>query len=476
MKRRVFLKGLFLVSGSFVLAGTSSFASPLTTQKVRGRVTGNGKKLANVTVSDGFSVVTTNSKGRFELPYHRAAKFVFVSIPSGYAFPQENNIARHFQLLREGGEGEYNFDLIPLTSDDSKHNFIVWADPQVKDDADVAMMMTQSVPDVQKLVKSMGQDALIHGIGAGDLIWDVHPLFVRYNDAVAAMGIPFFQVIGNHDMDYNKGGDDVSDDTFEAHYGPAYYSFNRGKAHYVVLDDVRYLGKDRNYDGHISEQQLDWLKKDLAGVPKDHLIILTVHIPVHNSVKNNDALYAILQPFKNVHIMSGHTHYNRNVIKNGVYEHNHGTVCGAWWTGDICTDGTPSGYGVYEVNGTDLQWYYKGTGRDKSYQLSVHIEQLTNQKRLLANVWNYDPEWKVEWWAGDDYMGLLEAADGYDPQAVVRFKGEKLPVRRSFAEPSRTDHLFMAHFAPAVKQVKVVATDRFGTKYEKLVNTEANES
>src|SRR5690606_34392937 len=107
---------------------------------------------------------------------------------------------------------------------------------------DVAIMMRESVPDVQKLVQSMGPDALVHGLGVGDLVWDNHKLFPAYNQAIAAMGIPFFQALGNHDMDYRKGGDETSDQTFQKFYGPTYYSFNRGKAHYIVLDDVRYLG------------------------------------------------------------------------------------------------------------------------------------------------------------------------------------------------------------------------------------------
>ncbi len=166
------------------------------------------------------------------------------------------------------------------------------------------------------------------------------------------MGIPFFQALGNHDMDYRMGGDETSDVTFKKVYGPTYYSFNRGKAHYVVMDDVRYLGNEREYDGYITEDQLGWLAKDLQYVDKNALLIINLHIPVYNQVKNNKDFYALLEGYKNVHIMSGHTHYNANNLSNGVFEHNHGTVCGGWWTGPICGDGTPRGYAVYEVNGT----------------------------------------------------------------------------------------------------------------------------
>lgn len=91
----------------------------------------------------------------------------------------------------------------------------------------------------------------------------VHALFPDYNRAVAQMGIPFFQALGNHDQDYRLGGDETADKTFKEIYGPTYYSFNRGKAHYVVLDDVRYLGVERTYDGYIMENQLNWLAQDL---------------------------------------------------------------------------------------------------------------------------------------------------------------------------------------------------------------------
>lgn len=467
MNRRLFIQSIFLLSGGLVFSGKSVWASARAgKQKVKGVITAQGKKIANVTVSDGFSVVQSDKKGRYEMPYNEQARFVFISIPSGYAIPHENGIARFYQSIAASGKKNYNFELAPLLTNDSKHKFIVWADPQVKNEKDVQQLMSQSVPDVQQLVQSFGAGALVHGVTVGDIVWDNHKLFDSYNKAVAGMGVPFFQALGNHDMDYEKGGDEGSDETFKSLYGPTHYSFNRGKAHYIVLDDVRYLGKAREYDGHLSAQQLSWLKKDLALVPKDHLVIINLHIPVHNSVKNNAELYELLEGYK-VHIMSGHTHYNQNVLKGNIYEHVHGTVCGAWWTGPVCGDGTPRGYGVYEVDGAELKWYYKSTGLEKDHQVSVHIEELTNQKRMIANVWNWDPEWKVEWWADDTYKGLLQSTKTYDPLAVSLYLGDKLPKGRVFAEPKLTEHVFAAHFGPKVKKLKIVATDRFGNQYVK---------
>ncbi len=464
MNRKSFLQSIGLITGSaFIAIKSNAFGQLTRSETITGRVTADGKGISNAIISDGFSVVKTDASGKFTITPNEKAQSIFLSTPAGYDFKVEGNIAKQYENL--GARNEYNFKLKKLNKKDDNHRFIIWADPQVKNKKDVAEMMATSVPDVQQLIHEMGSNTLVHGICVGDIVWDNLPLYDDYNVAVAKMGIPFFQALGNHDMDYRMGGDETSDKTFKQYFGPTYYSFNRGKAHYIVLDDVRYLGREREYDGYISEEQLAWMEKDLAFVPKDHLVIINLHIPVHSAVKNKADFYKLLEKFTNVHVMSGHTHYNKNVIQNGIFEHNHGTVCGAWWTGAICGDGTPRGYGVYEVKGTELKWYYKSTGLPKEHQVSLDIENLTNQKRVIANVWNYDPEWKVECFL-DGKSVTMEKQIAFDPEAVRLYLGDKLPASRPFAEPSRTDHLFMVHCEPSVKTVKVVVTDRFGAKYE----------
>lgn len=472
MNRRNFIANLFLLTGG-VLASQSVFSSGIVSKgkKLKGFVKSNGKGLAKVVVSNGYDFSLTDSDGSYELPSNPNAEFVFVVTPSGYAFPEEKGVARHYRALKDLNlKKNVNFNLKKLDRNDNEHQFIIWADPQVKHDKDVEKMMTTTVPDVQKLAASAGAGALIHGITVGDIVWDELKLFHEYSKAVDKMGIPFFQCMGNHDMDYNKGGDETSDDTFHSVFGPSWYSFNRGKAHYVVLDDVRYLGKDREYDGHISQTQLDWLKKDLSYVPADHLIIVCVHIPIHNGVKNNAEFYEIIKG-RNVHVMSGHTHYNVNVIKNNVYEHNHGTVCGAWWTGPICGDGTPCGYGVYTVKGNELSWHYQSTGKEADHQISLHLnDKDAAAKQLVVNIWNHDAEWKTGYSIDGVNKGKLEQIEGFDPLAYATLLGPDLPKPRGFAEPKKTKHLFKIDVPAGAKAIKVTATDRFGKTYTSTQN------
>jgi hypothetical protein len=467
MQRRIFIKNVGWIAGGLLVGCNKKIYSGTEGGKLlKGSVKSGSKGLANVVVSDGYSVVVTNNKGAYEFEKHPDATSIFISTPSGYAFKHENGIARHYRLVSSLTENkEVNFDLVPLGKNDDEHQFVIWADPQVKNASDVEKMMNQSVPDVQKLVAAAGND-LIHGITVGDIVWDELQLFAEYDKAVAKMGIPFFQCLGNHDMDYRKGGDETSDDTFQQTYGPTYYSFNRGQVHYVVMDNVRYLGKDRDYDGFFQQNQLDWLRKDLSFVPKEKLVVLCVHIPVHSGTKNNTELYSILQD-RNVHIMSGHTHYHVNDIKGNIYEHNHGTVCGAWWTGPICGDGTPSGYGVYKVKGTDISWHYQATGQAADYQMKVFVNDIdASQKQVSVNIWNYDPAWKTELFVDGANKGSLEQFEGFDPLAYSTMLGPDLPKPRGFAEPRKTDHLFKAVIPSSAKQVLVKATDRFGVVYQ----------
>lgn len=470
MNRKSFLQSIGFIAGSaFICLKSDAYSTLRRGQEISGRVTDETGGVANVVISDGYSVVSTDTKGRYKISPDEKANHLFMSTPSGYEFKTNAHIARQYELL--GVRNQYDFKLNRLKKDDNKHHFIIWADPQVRTKDDVRQMMETSVPDTIEQIRALGPGALVHGISVGDIAWDYLEFFEDYNKAVSQMGIPFFQALGNHDMDYRQGGDETSDKTFKEVFGPTYYSFNRGKVHYVILDDVRYLGTERDYDGYITEAQLTWLEKDLKFVPKENLVIVNLHIPVHNSVKNNAELYKVLQGFKNVHIMSGHTHFNVNKITDGIYEHNHGAVCGAWWAGNICSDGTPRGYGVYHVDGTRLKWFYKPTGLPKEHQISLYLDNLTNQKRLLANIWNWDPEWKVEYSIDGKAMGTLEQQTGSDPEAI-RLNGLGKPAKgRAFTKPTQTDHLFMAHLAPDVKVIKVTATDRFGNRFSKEISS-----
>lgn len=89
---------------------------------------------------------------------------------------------------------------------------------------------------------------------------------------------------------------------------------------------------------------------------------------------------------------------------------------------------------------------------------------------VVANVWNWDPAWKVEWWKDGQAMGSMEQFTGRDPLAKELYLGPQLPAKHKWVEPSLTDHLFAAYIGKdGAKEVLVRVTDRFGEVFEERV-------
>ncbi len=496
MFRRNFLKNLGLAGlVSSIPAGLAYGAedvdaalTDLSTLTLRGHVSAVGKGLRGVSVTDGINVTRTDANGNYELLSNRQARFVYISVPAGYKFDNNAGIANFYKSIpgTVGREMRADFNLEPLPVDDSKHNFVVWADPQIISKQDAGQLLTQTAPDLRDLVDRYPKGSLFHGIGCGDLVWDHFELFEDYKKAVQMSGIPFFSLIGNHDMDLNARGDEGSSLTFQSHFGPTYYSYNRGKIHYVVLDDVFFIGVAKKYIGYITEQQLKWLERDLQHVEAGTTIVLSLHIPTNTGsrrrnglkedemggvVMNRQRLYDILKPYK-VHIMSGHTHFNEVWNDGNITEHVHGTVCGAWWTGPICGDGTPNGYAVYEVNGSDLSWFYKTTGKDRQHQMRLYApgRHADFPKEASINIWNWDPQWHIEVFADGRSLGKPNQRVALDPLSVELHLGADKPAKHKWVEPILTDHMFFINVPDNTKVLSVKASDSFGNKYEdKLV-------
>lgn len=493
MLRRNFIKGLSFISiGSTipiskVLAKTEKKD---TDHIVEGTVVNQiNKGIPDVVVSDGFLVTKTDSKGHYKLRPHEKATFVFISLPAGYEIPHNKGIALFYEKLRKTDAPQtIDFKLKKLNIDDHKHAFIAWADPQIQSEADKKQFMAQSVPDTLSEFKQLSGQPL-HGISCGDLVFD-HPEFHEtYKEGISSLGVPFFQVIGNHDEDYGARTDEYSEETFMHHYGPSNFSFNRGKIHYLMLDNVFFVGEGHRYIGYLSEDQLQWIEQDLHFIPKGSNVIVSMHIPswtgdarrtnskedsMGGVILNRQALYDLLKPYK-VHIISGHTHWNENWEKKDMMEHNIGTLCGAWWTGPVCGDGTPAGYMVFTVDGDDIRWYFKPSGQSAKRQMSLYREGACpiNAKAFVANVWNYDPEWKVEWIENGENKGNMTAFTGYDPLAYELYFGPTLPKKHKWVEPVLTDHLFYAQASSQESEIIVRATDRWGNTYEEKLTRNA---
>jgi hypothetical protein len=487
LNRRAFLRtvGATVVAGSFaerLLAGQLAAGRPAAWSPVRvkGVVRVGGAGVGRIAVSDGRNVAVTAADGTYTLVSDSRSPYVFVSLPASAEIPlSPRGTAAMYQPIVADANGESSavFDLVHTAANDHKHGFLVLADPQTLDMEDIGKLNATTVPDVRAKVAAMS-GTRVFGVGCGDLVFDSLPLFPEYEKAVEKMGIPFFQVLGNHDSDHART-DDLSSATFLRTFGPNNYSFNRGEVHYVVLDDVFWIGE--GYIGYLSQEQIDWLRADLQLIEKGRRVVVFVHIPVYCTqhlrfgnkrpeqsmvMNNRQALYDLLAPYRS-HVIAGHMHETEHLKDGNITMHVAGAVCGAWWTGPICADGTPNGYAVYEVKGEDLSWKYKSTGAPDEQQIRVYDRGTDPAKpgEVIANVWDWDPSWTVVWYEDGIRKGAMEQRRGLDPLAAKLYTGPDLPLKHPWAEPWWTDHLFRASCSPLAKEIRVEATDGFGRVY-----------
>ena len=296
--------------------------------------------------------------------------------------------------------------------------------------------------------------------------------------------MPFFYVFGNHDMDTDVRTNDYSKRSFKERFGPTYYAFDRGKIHYVVLDDVFFLARSYLYAGYLEERQLRWLEQDLASVPAGSTVVVCLHIPTWscaarrgewgkeqtNKVLNNRrALYKLLEPYR-AHILSAHEHYNENYTPvPHVFEHVHAPLSTLFWQTPLSMDGIPAGYAVYEADGGRIaSWYWKAVDHDRGRQFTAYAAGADRHKpdAVTVNVWNYDPAWKVRWYEDGRCRGEMTRYTGYDESIcdyVARY-GDRFKYK--YIGAAQTEHLFYAVPSSPDAEVRVEVTDRFGNVYE----------
>ena len=455
---------------------------------VAGEVTSGGVGVPDVCVTDGFSVVVTDEEGRYSLHADPEAGFVYLSVPSGYRVDTGGSGSPVFyrsiaeeKKRRESGSSDtltVDFSLSEAAGDENRHIFALWADIQVYEESELKYV-AEAAADFRKLVSESRLPAF--GVACGDIIgdWSHQPsLFLPVAQTVAESGVPFSYVIGNHDLDMDARSNALSKGTFCRMFGPTYYSFNKGRVHYVVLDNVFYLS--RGYVGYIEESQLEWLERDLALVEPGSTVIVFIHIPTFSRearagdfskeesnriTANRNALYRILEPYK-AHICSAHEHYAENyILSDALFEHVHPPLSGLFWQSPWSSDGVPWGYMVYEIDGDDVTWYYKPVGKGPEMQFSAFPvgEDPLNPDCIVVNVWNWDPGWKVCWYEDGVFRGEMGRFSGYD-RNISRDVEERREseFKWKYLGAGETEHLFRAEPADPESRIVVEVTDRFG--------------
>lgn len=475
----------------------------------------NGKKdrreagIPNVSVSNGTDVILTDSKGFYTLPVNDGST-IFVIKPDGYKTPVDENFIPRFYYHHkpEGSPDSFTYKGISPTGSlpksidfafhkqDEPENFtaVIFGDPQPYSIQDMDYFTEKIVNDVVKT------DKTLFGISLGDIAGDNLDLHPVYKERMRRLQLPWYNVMGNHDMNYDAPSDELSDETFKKNFGSANYAFNYGKAHFIILDNILYPDPrdGKGYWGGYREDQLIFLENNLKHVPKNKLVVLSQHIHMKDNsggsyrLEDRQRLFDLLKDYENVLIMSAHTHLQDQIEyteadgwrgKKPLHEYNVGTTSGDWYSGKLdekglpdatMRDGTPQGYAFLNINGNQYDVDYKVAGRESDYQMNIFAPKVVPHKgrttsQIMVNFFmgsqNDLVEYRIDE-GGWRKMHYVSAPDLYYLTKLLEwdFTEELLPGRRP-SNPVNSTHVWIGSVPtdlPAGKHtIEVRVTDRY---------------
>ena len=502
---------------------------------LKGVVYCDGEGVPGVVVSDGVEVTVTDNEGIYYLPSAKQNKFVFISLPGNYEIAASDNIPQFFKRLAGGTSVEQN-DFALVRADNNDHVVLAMTDWHLANrNDDLSQFSNGFLPDVNATINAYTTAGKkVYGVAMGDMTWDAYWYennfrLDNYLVEMKKINCHMFNMMGNHDNDPYVQGDIPPEAPFRELIGPTYYSFNLGQVHYVILDDIQYINTggaqgvigDRSYSDIVVSAQTAWLAKDLAAITdKSTPVVIFIHSPLYGNptlnasgeqvntvvLNNGSAIRSLVQDFGNVHFVSGHTHINYTVDAGAVIEHNTAAVSATWWwTGKtgyannhICRDGSPGGYGVWEMSGKGVKWHYKSMGKPANYQFRSYdlnrvaitaaafapnstdaaLAEYAGEyaapnpvNDVLINIWGYDPEWTVEVTESGTSLAV-ERVTAKDPLHIISYEAKRLnagATPTSSFVTGTTSHMFRVRASSATSTLEIKVTDRFGRIYSETM-------
>jgi len=490
---------------AMLVASSGASAAEVARGVVFHDVNGNGMfdrddpGVEGVAVSNGREVVATDAKGQYVLPVSNDT-ILFVIKPRGWSTALDGDgISRGYYIHKPAGSPKTEYPGVaptgplpasvdfPLTPHHEPEQFdaLLFGDPQPEDEEGVEHYGHDVVEEL------VGSDAMF-GITLGDIVEDRLDLLDDINASTARIGVPWHYVMGNHDMNKDTTTDVLADETFERVYGPPWYAFTYGKVHVIALDSVHRQGD--KFHAELGSRQLAFIENDLAQVPDDYLVIFAMHIPLIEFA-DKEALFDIIRQRSHLLMIAGHWHRIEQFFlgpddgwhgETPLHLYVAGAAGGSWWTGfrdaagiphATMSDGSPNGYTVLSVAGSDYSFRYKAARRPEDYQMVITAPEKVSAAQaaateIVVNVFAASERAIVEMRLGDngDWTPMARQR-GVDPFVEAFHAREKTiaPGEAPWGKPDETNHLWVGALPEnptegmTVLYVRVV--DRFGATF-----------
>ncbi len=543
--RRDVLAGaaLALLAGAAEAAGEQAAPQRATLTAhgtVREDVSGTGGRaptdppLSGVLVSNGREVTRTDADGRYALPVE-PGQVVFVIKPAGYAVPTDPvTKLPSFAYVHEPEGTPAALDLrypglaltgpLPAAIDfalakrdePARFDVVLLTDPQPESTVEIEYVRDDVIAGL------IGARAAF-GITAGDLMFDDLSMYGRYNAMIGRIGLPWWNIGGNHDLNFEAPDARRSRETFKRVYGAPYYAHEYAGALFIMLDNVDYLGPDParpgksgKYRGFLGADQLAFVAALLRETPPERLIVVVMHIPLATYVGTEPSMITVnaadllkLLAGRRSISFAGHTHTTEHHYLGqadgypGPTPHHHHVltaVSGSWWSGPLdhrgiacadSTDGTPNGFHVLTIDGADYSTRYVPASEPAGRQMRISLEaqmhgddaetfNASSQSERLRSPITADQaagaHVTVNVFDGGPKTSVTFALDGGSAVAMTRVRqpdpfiqqvyGRNPSTIKPWVKPMPCSHLWSARLPPGLEPgtyaLQVRAKDEYG--------------
>lgn len=458
---------------SFVLLFIVLSIFTLQARRVKGTVKCGNIPIAGVLVTDGNHFTKTNVKGTFKFDIDDDAWFVSVVTPSGFTADYSSGAPEFYKKAE--GNNYFSFQLLK-TSDSLNYTLFSVSDPQMQNEKHFKKFTGAPLKDLKEQALKGRIEGLTAGIALGDLAWDNLEMLPMYKDAIKTTEIPFYAVIGNHDFDKNLKGKETAR-YYCDNFGPYNYAFFLGGDLVIGTKSIIY-DTNKQYKGGYTEEELRFVTNLLKNIPITTHIYIAQHAPLYEMwsghyIENGDKMLELLKGRK-VDFLSGHTHLQNNfVYSEDIMEHNAPSICGSWWITKWCRDGSPRGYEIFTSKDGVLSWVFHPIDYSEDFQVKINApgQCLKHPNAVVANIWDYDPHWTVQWYQDNKFMGNMTQVDEVDPiyckEINDAYKDKEIPA---YKRPKENNHYFAAVPDQYAKVVTIEVRSPFGKHWTYTVD------
>lgn len=215
--------------------------------------------IRDIAVSDGFSIVKTDSRGRFSIPRSAKGRFITVYTPSEYV-----NSTPYYIDVRGEAPASMEFGLKSVGKQEGKFAHL---------------------SDIEERVYLDWMDSFKHFVSVYPLDFVAVTGDICYTKGLALNGTAFntpqvgvrmVYTMGNHDLIRgfkDSEGRDYGEKLYEDNFGPIWYSFNVAGVHYMVTPMLMGDAKP----SFTTDDVYNWMRMDLATIPEGTPVVIFNH-------------------------------------------------------------------------------------------------------------------------------------------------------------------------------------------------------